>query len=139
MNGIYALFVTFAEDRTIEVGALGTLSFESGEYCYIGSAMNGLEHRIRRHLSSNKKIRWHIDFLTVSADSAEAYFSENGEECGLRYAAERCGMRPAIKGFGCSDCRCDTHLMISDKGSKERFVTAAGLTRFRQCSEAMER
>ena len=130
MNGTYALFLTFSGTIRKEIGALGTIVFEEGEYCYIGSAMNGLEHRIRRHLSREKKIRWHIDRLTVSADSAEAYFSQSPDECGLRAVAEECGMRPTAKGFGCSDCGCDTHLLMSDGTSKDRFVNAAGLTYF---------
>ena len=130
MNGTYALFIRFGRTVTVSVGALGEMTFPDGEYCYIGSAMNGLEHRIRRHMSPTKKMRWHIDRLTVLADHAEAYISQSADECGLRAVAGECGMRPAAEGFGCSDCGCDTHLMISCGPSKAEFVTAAGLTFF---------
>jgi Uri superfamily endonuclease len=137
MNGIYALFMTFQERTTVKVGALGTLTLDEREYCYIGSAKNGLGNRILRHMKKEKKIHWHIDHLTVVADSIEAYFSEDGEECALRRSAEECGLRPAVKGFGCSDCRCDTHLLVSGEGLKERFAEASGLIRFRDGDDAV--
>jgi len=129
-SGIYVLFIRFDAPKDIRTGALGIIRFH-GDYCYIGSAMNGLDQRISRHLSKEKKIHWHIDNLTVVADSIEAFESSSYDECGLRRKAEESGMIPAMKGFGCSDCGCDTHLMVSNGKSRTKLVESEGLTVFR--------
>ena len=136
MYASYALFLTFDGRTVTDVGALGTISLEKGEYCYIGSAMNGLEQRLRRHFSKEKKIHWHIDRLTVRADRMEAYTTGDIGECDLRRYAERCGMIPAADGFGCSDCRCGTHLLRSEKGAKDEMIRLMGMTFFGVCLPA---
>lgn len=129
-TGIYALFIEMDSDKSIRVGALGLIDLPKGTYCYIGSAMNGLDSRILRHLTTEKKIHWHIDHLTTSADKMEAYYRLDGEECALRRTAEECGMTPIVRGFGCSDCRCDTHLLSSDDEARDVFIKTAGLLRY---------
>ena len=129
-SGIYVLFIRFDTPKDIKVGALGVIRF-NGDYCYIGSAMNGLDQRISRHLSKEKKVHWHIDNLTVTADRIEAFESYSQDECGLRRKAETSGMVPAVKGFGCSDCRCDTHLLVSDGKSRAELIENECLTAFR--------
>ena len=125
-KGTYLLFLTFGEQQNIQVGSLGTLNIESGEYCYVGSAMNGLDSRLKRHFSDEKKIHWHIDRLTLSADSMEAYVpSAPTEECRLAAAAEECGCPPAFSGFGSSDCRCPTHLFRVSGASKLKLLSAS--------------
>ena len=128
--GTYALFLRFDTPRKVTAGALGILEVH-GEYCYIGSAMNGLDQRISRHLSKEKKIHWHIDHLTTCANVIEAYESSSKDECGLRKRAQECGMIPAFKGFGCSDCRCDTHLLISVPAAKNELIRSESLKRFK--------
>ncbi len=114
-RGSYLLFLTFSEPFISEIGALGTLDFSPGTYCYVGSANNGLDQRISRHLSKEKKVRWHIDRLTLLADFMEA-FETQISECELAKITEDSGGVPAVKGFGCSDCKCQTHLFkINDK------------------------
>lgn len=130
-RGSYALFMVFRKDMNITAGALGEITVGKGEYCYIGSAKNGLDQRLRRHFSKEKKIHWHIDNLTIVADSMEAFDTGSAEECDLRIKAEDSGMTPFAKGFGCSDCGCDTHLLVSDPRSKEHFIRTCGLTGFR--------
>ncbi len=74
-RGTYALFITFGHDEEIAVGALGRHLFRAGTYCYVGSAMGGIDQRVSRHLAHDKKLRWHIDYLTVRCDSSEAWIS----------------------------------------------------------------
>ena len=40
-KGTYVLIIALDSDREIAVGALGTLFFRKGRYCYVGSAMGG--------------------------------------------------------------------------------------------------
>ena len=133
-RGTYVLFLTFYSPFSSEVGSLGRLDLPSGESCYVGSAMGGLDHRLDRHLSKEKRICWHIDRLTVRADRMEAYesYPDPIPECDLAHIAEGSGCVPMHKGFGCSDCRCDTHLFLVDPDSKTELIRGASLHRYVQ-------
>ena len=131
-KGTYAIFITLAEDTELSIGSLGTILFKAGEYCYAGSAMNGLEQRIRRHLSHEKKMHWHIDFLTMVASDIEAYGSEypgSVVECGIADAASSLGFVPVVRGFGSSDCGCFSHLSSVPDGGKAKLVERLGMSR----------
>ena len=131
-KGTYAILMALGSDSVLDVGALGSILFPSGRYCYVGSAMGGLDQRISRHLSREKRARWHIDVLTLAADSAEAYesYPDPVPECELARMAEESGMEPFAPGFGCSDCRCRTHLFRADDGSLKRFLSISGCRPF---------
>ncbi len=114
MQGIYILLIDVPKPIRLTIGALGTLSFEKGTYAYIGSAMNNLEKRIMRHLSTTKRTHWHIDYLLFDANVAikTALYKETDNksmECNTAQRLLKCGT--PVKGFGCSDCRCITHLI----------------------------
>ena len=117
MKGCYLLIIELKSAQRIQVGKLGNLFFEKGIYVYVGSGMNSLEKRIDRHLNKNKKFYWHIDYLLEKAQILEVYFKENTikEECKIaKFLNEKL---ENISGFGCSDCRCDSHLfyLANDK------------------------
>ena len=83
---------------------------------YVGSAMNGLEARVLRHMNTSrgvyKAIHWHIDYLLkepdVSISSVYVQPSDEKVECVLAGKVSQRG--EPVKGFGCSDCRCVSHL-----------------------------
>jgi Uri superfamily endonuclease len=110
MKGSYILLIEVKEDRYIKIGKLGNLHFKKGFYVYVGSALNSLESRISRHLRSEKKIHWHIDYLLKFAGIIDFFFKENlrKEECNLSCELEK--NLNILKGFGCSDCKCNSHL-----------------------------
>jgi hypothetical protein len=54
-KGSYLLIIRLNEEKKLKVGALGTIDFKPGYYIYVGSAMNGLIPRIRRHFKKEKK------------------------------------------------------------------------------------
>ena len=111
-------------EMRIRVGALGIVDIKKGTYCYVGSAMNGLDQRIRRHLSEKKTLHWHIDYLTNECVSIKAYEVPAGvAECEICAIVRKNGGKAAIKGFGCSDCRCETHLFFLDGDSKENLCS----------------
>ena len=58
-KGTYSLLICLPEEKEIVVGGRKA-SFPAGYYVYVGSAMGGLDQRIRRHLSREKRKRWHI-------------------------------------------------------------------------------
>ncbi|MBN2095658.1 MAG: GIY-YIG nuclease family protein [Candidatus Aenigmarchaeota archaeon] len=131
MKGAYVIVLEVEKDCSLAVGALGELHFRKGIYLYVGSAMNNLEKRTRRHLRKEKTLRWHIDYLTVSpfVNVRAVYFRESSrkEECEIAGLVAKHGT--PVMGFGCSDCRCHSHLFqVSDeeflKGTMKRFFGA---------------
>ena len=122
MKGSYALLISHDKDEEIRVGSLGTIHFPKGHYLYIGSAMNGIEGRVRRHLGKIKKIHWHIDYLLKNADVINVDYKVGlkGLECSLaRYFRKRF---LAIPRFGSSDCACKGHLFFGGKDELEHCV-----------------
>ncbi len=111
MKGCYCLIIKVDENSIIKIGKkLGKIRFEKGYYVYVGSAMNSLTARIKRHLSNEKKIHWHIDYLLKQAEITDVIYNESNRknECELsKCLAKR---SDGIKGFGCSDCNCESHL-----------------------------
>lgn len=113
MKGSYILVIDLAKSVSLEVGRLGTCQVPAGLYLYCGSAMNGLEGRIRRHLRQTRKLHWHIDYLTSAAKVTEVWWLVSEERWECRWAEAIAGMGGEIvaRGFGSSDCRCSTHLL----------------------------
>jgi Uri superfamily endonuclease len=111
-TGAYLLLVRLNEERDIAVGSLGPMRFPQGTHVYVGSAMGGLEKRVARHLREEKRMRWHIDHLLASADGVEALLvpSPVDVECELASFIESIPGASPTRGFGCSDCRCPSHL-----------------------------
>jgi Uri superfamily endonuclease len=112
MKGVYALLIKFNRDSVIKIGSLGEHLFKKGLYSYIGSAQNNLEKRVNRHLSNNKKLHWHIDYLLSdkSTKIIKIFYNNKNkiDECRIAKALLN---NQSIKGFGCSDCNCFSHLV----------------------------
>ncbi len=119
LKGSYLLVSNLSDPSDIEVGALGRLHFSRGIYVYAGSALNGLNARLKRHFSQQKTLWWHIDYLLVHAEALEALVlpSEKRLECSLNQMVASLEGSEEVKGFGVSDCRCSTHLHRVDEDS----------------------
>jgi len=117
MKGVYAVFFEI-DKKNVDIGALGSLKFDSGTYVYIGSAMNGVEERVNRHYSEDKKNHWHIDYFSQKASPVYslAFQKESDFECKLAQTiAEE---NSPVPNFGASDCNCESHLFrVGDKGT----------------------
>ena len=109
MKGCYCLTIHVNDSKTIRIGKLGKIEFNKGYYVYVGSAMNSLESRLNRHLSDEKKLHWHVDYLLKKAEITDIIYNKNRKvECELsNYISKR---TYGIKNFGCSDCDCESHL-----------------------------
>ncbi|MGN1363366.1 MAG: DUF123 domain-containing protein [Methanobrevibacter sp.] len=118
MKGSYCLIISLSKEDNLKIGSLyDNLKFKKGYYVYIGSAMNSLLPRLRRHLSDNKKMHWHIDYLLKSkyANIIEILFTDSKKriECELAENISPKGIE--IPNFGCSDCNCNSHLIYFKK------------------------
>ena len=122
MKGSYILIIRVKNDLTIKIGSLGKTFFSKGVYAYVGSAMNSLEARIRRHLRNEKKTFWHIDYLLKNRNTEiiKIFYreSKNKEECKIAKTVSHYG-NPVIR-FGSSDCRCESHLFRLNKVQNSR-------------------
>ena len=112
MTGSYVLLIAVPRKTSLKVGCLGNVEFNPGYYAYVGSALNNLEKRILRHIRPSKKVFWHIDYLLKQATIRDVYcvVSSGKLECGI--ARKLLHHLDHVRGFGCSDCSCPSHLFF---------------------------
>lgn len=125
MKGSYVLIMQLSEPQIITIGSLQNVHFSRGYYAYVGSAMGGVESRLSHHLRKSKKPHWHIDYLRQKASIVDISIcrTEGRAECAI---AQALGSQfDSITGFGCSDCRCHSHLFFStDEGQLKTNIAA---------------
>ncbi|MDW7971482.1 MAG: GIY-YIG nuclease family protein [Nitrososphaerota archaeon] len=89
-----------------------------GIYAYVGSALNGINGRINRHLKTfmglTNNMHWHIDYLLPKSNLLFIIYchSDRRIECSIVKKLEELGFN-SIKNFGNSDCKsnCQGHLI----------------------------
>lgn len=115
VKGAYCVVAHMPARHRVRVGSLGICEFDPGVYVYVGSAQKGIEPRVMRHASKGKKMRWHIDYLMAHAEVLSVIAvpcSSKDVECSIARAVSSSeGATVPVKGFGSSDCRCESHLM----------------------------
>jgi Uri superfamily endonuclease len=118
MKGSYVLVLELKNSKKIQIGNLRNTEFKKGFYVYVGSALNGLENRIQRHLKKHKNKHWHIDYLSASSTIVNVFYKQNEkkEECVIATTINK--QLSNIPRFGCSDCTCKSHLFY---GSYEKI------------------
>jgi Uri superfamily endonuclease len=123
MPGAYVLVCYLQNPSRLAAGKLGNLSLPAGYFAYVGSAMKGYSARLPHYLKPVKKAHWHIDYLlqTASLHKILLFPSLNKQECLL--AGFLLARFEHVPGFGCSDCRCASHLVFSQHNySLEREI-----------------
>ena len=130
VKGVYVLVVSVGKDIKVNIGAFGSIGFEKGLYAYVGSAQNGLEKRIERHLRRAKRKFWHIDYLLENefVNVVKVFYkeAEKSDEC--RVASELSERAVPVVNFGCSDCDCVSHLFkIDDYGFLRNLMSGMRL------------
>ena len=113
MRGSYLLLLELDTPEDIQVGKRLRINFNKGFYGYVGSASVGLEWRLARHIRTQKEHHWHIDYLVNRAVVRTVIYAETSEKKECLIAQALASRLPSIFGFGCSDCRCDSHLFFS--------------------------
>ena len=129
--GIYTLILSLQGAQKITVGSLGAIDFAGGFYSYTGSARgSGGLKRVDRHILVLEGIkttrRWHIDYLLPHTSFLEVFISKTclDLECCIAKAIGKRLM--PVPGFGCTDCRCISHLHYSqDRGEMREAVASA--------------
>lgn len=111
-KGNYLLLMENGHEFSLPVGRLDNRHFPEGYYVYVGSAMNSLDSRIRRHRSTHKKRHWHIDYLIPDKMSLKKVFPLRRNRSIESVLANKLLSISdnAILHFGSSDTRDASHL-----------------------------
>lgn len=113
--GTYALFLVCVSVHKIQVGRLGPLVTKPGHYAYIGSAFGpgGISARVGCHCRLAYRRHWHIDYLQQITRPESCWYTHDPIRREHEWAAAVVALPQAtipLAGFGCSDCRCRSHL-----------------------------
>lgn len=114
-TGTYIVVLRSHQAKQIQIGKLAQFDIKKGYYLYIGSAMGagGVAARLKHHRTISKRPHWHLDYLRAEStfEAAYALYSPQRKECEwARIMATTEAVDEPMKGFGSSDCRCNTHL-----------------------------
>ena len=127
-KGIYCL-VFRNPACTVRIGALGDMAFETGWHVYVGSALGSgglkrLERHIHLYTERGRPPKWHVDYLLVDPRFFLSYavFAATPDRLECRLAGTLRGEH--IRGFGCSDCDCPSHLMYRSKDPRQELAGA---------------
>jgi Uri superfamily endonuclease len=131
-SGAYALRIGLRVPVQAVIGRLGTFSFPTGDYLYLGSAQGngGVRARMIHHLASLAAPRWHLDWLRPYSSATGCWWASPGEstlQCLWSQAiAALPGATIPAKGFGASDCQssCPAHLVRLPDGASPTFLSA---------------
>jgi Uri superfamily endonuclease len=139
MKGTYILLMSLPERRRFRVGKLGSIVFNKGYYAYVGSAMNGLDTRISRHLRSKKKLYWHIDYLLQNASIDNVYLRLDSKKRECKIARGLGKNFQPVTNFGSSDCGCKGHLFYSKRyNTLRKAIARLGATEYKKSLEKKE-
>ena len=140
-SGTYCLVIYCRKDIRVNIGKLGKIKFLPGYYAYIGSALNNMEKRIKRHMGKKKKNFWHIDYLTSHKDFKPygAYIINDTIRVECLKAAEIQKSLPSISGFGSSDCSCASHLYYAGREEEKldrlrKLLSREGFSEYTEAS-----
>ena len=111
-SGIYVLEIYLEAEKELNIGALGDFKFPSGYYYYCGTAQKNLISRLKRHLSTDKKLYWHIDYVLAAGNITRIFTwpQKRSFECSLAQNFVNKDADIIVPGFGSSDCNCSSHL-----------------------------
>ncbi len=110
-GGDYLLVLRLKEDADVVIGAKGMVHFPAGYYVYVGSAKRNLKARLARHQRRRKQMHWHIDYFRAYADVTAVVPVRTADDLEHELAGAVGTISSwNIAGFGCTDCRCPSHL-----------------------------
>ncbi|MCE4601052.1 MAG: GIY-YIG nuclease family protein [Desulfurococcales archaeon] len=128
-RGVYVYLFQVEEGLEAAVGGLGPQRFPPGVYAYVGSARGpgGVRARVCRHMAREKRLRWHIDYVSARAEPVGVFYSCDSD-CSEGSLALECSrlLTPWIRGFGSSD----------DSVAETHLYRCRGL---RECLEGVQR
>ncbi|PVV07726.1 MAG: hypothetical protein B6D77_13175 [gamma proteobacterium symbiont of Ctena orbiculata] len=126
--GTYILLLRADANSAVEIGRWGVLDIRPGYYLYVGSAFGpgGVRGRVSRHCRERKSKHWHIDYLREMTLIESVWYIHGQTRLEHRWAKAlaKWSKAESVRGFGSSDCSCDTHLFYF-----KRAPTLIGFTK----------
>lgn len=127
--GSYALILQATERFELKIGKLGKLPGNAGFYVYCGSAFGpgGVAARVKHHSTISANPHWHIDYLRSASTLTEVWYCHDQikrEHDWSQLLTSYTNSRLPMRGFGSSDCQCNSHLIY--------FKSRPSLANFRQ-------
>jgi Uri superfamily endonuclease len=129
-SGIYILEIFASNNFSILHKKFSNITFPKGWYYYFGSAQQNLSSRIQRHLAKEKKLFWHIDYITTLNTNVikNIFIVERKEkmyECILTNTiVDELNLESKAIGFGNSDCTsCKSHLLYSKQNMDRKIFS----------------
>jgi Uri superfamily endonuclease len=127
-KGIYCL-VFKNPACTARIGAHGPVGFRRGWHIYIGSALgSGGLARLDRHIAlardHDKRPKWHVDYLLTDHRFSLRYTISASTEGRLECPLALTLGEPCVPSFGCSDCRCPSHLLYRERDPRREIASA---------------
>jgi len=128
MKGTYTIVVRCERASYCIFGKLGRASLRKGYYLYTGSALGrgavSLERRLERHMKPQKRLRWHVDYLTsrpyCNVTGAVYVVSDRRLECKANSSlSKELDVSPVLLKIGASDCKCNGHLLGPERRLNE--------------------
>jgi len=130
--GTYALILKSQSNEILQAGRWGQLNLRPGYYIYIGSAFGpgGVKARVSRHLRADNRKHWHIDYLRERVTPLEVWVSYDAKHFEHEWAKILLDWPETtpVQGFGCSDCRCSSHLFFTSKLPNSYWLSEVGST-----------
>jgi Uri superfamily endonuclease len=132
LRGTYTLLLACRRAFMLRIGKLGRIKVEKGNYLYTGSALGtgsvSLEQRIARHRQRKKRVRWHVDYLTVQLEITVVNVicteSKRRLECRInQQILSSLNGKPIIPRAGASDCKCSGHLLSVELRDPKAIMT----------------
>ncbi len=127
-RGSYLLVLYNETAFSKRIGRLGERQFKKGYYVYIGSALNGLNSRIKRHMRKRKKTHWHLDYIFPGCMKLSKLFPISRKDRIEVLLAQRLQTISSnrIPGFGSSDTREPSYLFFftEDPVRQREFLDA---------------
>ncbi len=112
--GTYILLLQNEARVNLQIGRRRKIALEAGYYLYVGSAFGpgGVRARVLRHCRVEKSLRWHIDYLRAMTTPWDAWYTHDPvpREHAWAEILSNMGDLSPVQGFGCSDCKCASHL-----------------------------
>ncbi|MEN6343563.1 MAG: GIY-YIG nuclease family protein [Methanospirillum sp.] len=126
--GIYCL-VFENPAAVLEVGGLGAVPFRAGYHLYVGSALGpGGLVRVERHRrlerDRDRRPHWHVDRLLLDPRFRLVAVVAAGTTGRLECERARAIGGDTVAGFGASDCRCGSHLVVRRTDPVNEIVAA---------------
>jgi Uri superfamily endonuclease len=129
-SGTYAIVFYLMEDNEFIIPRFGRVFFRKGYYVYSGSAKKNLIPRVKRHIRKEKKLKWHIDYFSVSEKviTKKIFLFAHRSECEINRFFKLSGGKIVIEKFGASDCKnkCKSHFLYFEKMPKLKTVIEFG-------------